>query len=110
MILTSVYQLKKAEDTDNADLKIFVNDNMDIIEAELIKRVTKDANGKVSETDLPIATTVNLGVIKVGSGLSVDPDGTLNATGGGGSNGVFGNYTIQYNATTNTLDFVYTGA
>lgn len=33
---------------------------------------------------LPIATTTNLGVIKVGENLTIEPDGTLNATGGGG--------------------------
>lgn len=30
------------------------------------------------------ATSSSLGSIKVGSNLSIDPDGTLNATGGGG--------------------------
>lgn len=33
---------------------------------------------------LPIATTTSLGVIKVGENLTILPDGTLNATGGGG--------------------------
>ena len=34
--------------------------------------------------DLPIATTETVGVIKVGANLTVEEDGTLNATGGGG--------------------------
>lgn len=37
------------------------------------------------EYELPAATTSTLGGVKVGSGLSVTPDGTLSATGSGGS-------------------------
>lgn len=32
-------------------------------------------------SELPIATTESLGIIKVGTGLAIDPDGTLYATG-----------------------------
>lgn len=39
----------------------------------------------VTALDLPIASASSLGTIKVGSGLSITMDGTLSATGGGGS-------------------------
>lgn len=42
---------------------------------------------------LPIATPDDIGGIKVGSGLQVGPDGTLSATGAGGSSLRFGTYT-----------------
>lgn len=51
---TSNYGLKKPVDADNADLKIFVGQNMDTIDAELLKKLNKDATtGKVSKSDLP---------------------------------------------------------
>lgn len=43
--------------------------------------LSPDVNNKVN---IPIASANDLGVIKVGSNLTIDPDGTLNATGGGG--------------------------
>lgn len=45
----------------------------------------KDATWVVV-SDVPTASATELGVIKVGTNLSIEPDGTLNATGGGGSN------------------------
>lgn len=39
---------------------------------------------KISDNQLPIATTTDLGVIKVGTNLTISEDGTLNATGGSG--------------------------
>jgi hypothetical protein len=36
--------------------------------------------------DAEIATTTSLGVVQVGSGLSITPEGILSATGGGGEN------------------------
>lgn len=39
---------------------------------------------KISNNQLPIATTTDLGVIKVGANLTIGEDGTLNATGGSG--------------------------
>lgn len=39
---------------------------------------------KISANQLPIATTTDLGVIKVGTNLTISEDGTLNATGGSG--------------------------
>lgn len=47
---TSNYNLIKPEDTDNADLKIFVGQNMDTIDAELLKRIQKDINGSYTNT------------------------------------------------------------
>lgn len=92
MITTTKYSLKKPQDGDSADLKVFVGENMDAIETAL--------DGKIDKS-------------KIGTGLTLDADGTLSATGGGGSvsttDGAFGNYKIQFNATTNTLDFVYIG-
>lgn len=40
---------------------------------------------KISDNQLPIATTTDLGVIKVGANLTIGEDGTLNAIGGSGS-------------------------
>lgn len=37
---------------------------------------------KISDNQLPIATTTDLGVIKVGTNLTISEDGTLNAIGG----------------------------
>jgi hypothetical protein len=60
---------------------------------------------------LPAATSSTLGGIKVGSNLSISPDGTLNATGGGSSYPSFG--TIQVSNQSNltavgndTLQFI----
>jgi microcystin-dependent protein len=39
---------------------------------------------KISDNQLPIATTTDLGVIKVGANLTISEDGTLNAIGGSG--------------------------
>lgn len=39
---------------------------------------------KISNNQLPIATTTDLGVIKVGANLTIGEDGTLNAIGGSG--------------------------
>lgn len=44
--------------------------------------LSPDVNNKVN---IPIASANDLGVIKVGNNLTIDPDGTLNATGGGAS-------------------------
>lgn len=44
--------------------------------------LSPDANNKVN---IPIASANDLGVIKVGNNLTIDQDGTLNATGGGAS-------------------------
>lgn len=41
---------------------------------------------------LPAATTTRLGGVKVGSGLSVAPDGTLSYAGGGGTSGITEDY------------------
>jgi hypothetical protein len=76
--------LKKPEDADSADLKVFVGENMDIIDSELAKKVEKDGTtGLIKPVDLPIATPTTLGGIKVGTGLSIDANGALQATGGG---------------------------
>lgn len=40
---------------------------------------------KISDNQLPIATTTDLGVIKVGANLTISEDGTLNAIGGSGA-------------------------
>ena len=45
---------------------------------------TLDENGKVTNSQLPIASENSLGGIKVGQNLSIDENGVLNATGGGG--------------------------
>jgi hypothetical protein len=52
------------------------------------------------EIDADIATTTDLGVVKVGTGLTVAADGTLSANGGGGNHNcvtryVNADYTVQ---------------
>lgn len=41
----------------------------------------------IDELEIPVATADKVGGVKVGSGLEITEDGTLNATGGGGSGG-----------------------
>lgn len=57
--------------------------------------------------DANIATTTSLGVIQVGSGLSVTPEGVLSATGSGSSNISVKLTNASYTA---TLDDYYIGA
>jgi hypothetical protein len=94
---TTNYNLNKPEDTDNADLKLFVGSNMDIIDVELAKRIIRDiATGKIKVEDLPIATADALGAVKVGSGLSIDANGLLTATGGSGGTTTTANSFLAY--------------
>ena len=55
-----------------------------------------------------IASTTNLGVVQVGSGLSITPSGVLSATGGGGGDLV--NVTLVSADYTALLDDYYIGA
>lgn len=60
--------------------------------------------------DSNIATTASLGIIQVGSGLSITPEGILSATGGGGGGAPIinvKNTSISYTA---TADDCYIGA
>lgn len=76
---TPNYNLVKPQDTDSADLKLFVGQNMDAIDTALA--------GKLSSSAIASATT--LGAVKVGSGLSIDASGVLSASGGGGGGGSY---------------------
>jgi hypothetical protein len=58
--------------------------------------------------DADIATTTSLGVVQVGSGLSITPTGILSATGGTGSN--FVNVTLTSVSYSVTADDSYVGA
>jgi hypothetical protein len=71
---TPNYNLVKPQDTDNADLKIFVGQNMDTIDTTLANKLDKTV----------MASPTQLGLVKVGSGLSIDAQGVLTASGGGG--------------------------
>jgi len=71
MITTTLYGLKKPEDIDVADLRVFVGDNMDILEAKLNEIDTKG---------IPVASPTILGGIIVGTGLTIDPTGVLSST------------------------------
>lgn len=55
-----------------------------------------------------IATTGNIGVVQVGSGLSITPEGVLSAT--GGDSGCFVNVTLTTTNYTATADDCYIGA
>jgi hypothetical protein len=57
--------------------------------------------------DADIATTTSLGVVQVGSGLSITPTGILSASGGGSS---FINVTLTSTNYTATADDYYIGA
>lgn len=73
--LTPNYALKKpnTDGLENADLRIFVGDNMDILDAELAKKVEKDeTTNKIIPTDLPTATGMVQGAITVGNGLKIE--------------------------------------
>jgi hypothetical protein len=58
--------------------------------------------------DAEIATTTSLGVVQVGSGLSITPGGVLSATGGSSSN--FINVTLTPVSYSVTADDSYVGA
>lgn len=58
--------------------------------------------------DSDISTTSSLGVVQVGSGLSITPSGILSATGGTGSN--FVNVTLTSVSYSVTADDSYVGA
>jgi hypothetical protein len=58
--------------------------------------------------DADIATTTGLGVVQVGSGLSITPSGILSAT--GGDSGCFVDITLTSTDYTATLDDCYIGA
>jgi hypothetical protein len=53
MILTTNYGLKKPEDTDSADLRIFIGDNMDIIDTELSNAGTGGGGGGLDPNSYP---------------------------------------------------------
>ena len=72
---------------------------------------TPTANGDAGilplTLDVDIATTTGLGVVQVGSGLSITPSGVLSATGGGSS---FINVTLTNVDYTATASDYYIGA
>src|SRR5437764_1549905 len=90
---TPNYNLTKPQDTDNADLKIFIGQNMDAIDTALAGKLNSNT----------IASSTILGAVKIGSGLSIDANGVLSSTGGGGSylplsgGGLTGGLTISGN-------------
>lgn len=67
MISTTQYGFLKPEDTDSADLRVFVGQNMDKIETTLIDL----------PNNLPNATFVQKGLVKVGNGLNTNVDGYI---------------------------------
>ncbi len=76
-------------------------------EKNKLNRIEENANNY----SLPIASSTVLGGIKIGSGLSIDSNGVLssNVPSLEGNALTFGNYTIKYNETDDTLDFIYNG-
>ena len=55
--------------------------------------------------DAEIATTTSLGVVQVGSGLSITPEGILSATGGGGDTGYIDVYLTASDYTATNDDY-----
>ena len=61
-----------------------------LLPGQALKAVPASTPDNISVTmDCDIATTTELGVVKVGLGLSVAPDGTISATGGSGITGTW---------------------
>jgi hypothetical protein len=112
-ILTPNHSLKKPENTDNADLKVFVGENMDTIDAALATKLTKDpTTGQVKSADIPIAGDA-VGGIKVGNGLMITEGGYALVRLGQGLEfdanaldavGVKIGTGLQFNATTGALE------
>lgn len=98
-VLTPNHSLKKpnADGLEGADLRVFVGENMDLIDSALATKVTKDGTGKVAQADLPTATASVKGGVKVGTGLAVTADGTLSATGGGGGGATMEAFSVYQN-------------
>jgi hypothetical protein len=71
MITTVNYGLKKPQDGDMSDLRIWIGDNMDIIEATL-----NDIEGSMI-TSVPTATPTTLGLVKSGNGIGVNVEGDM---------------------------------
>jgi hypothetical protein len=67
MISTTQYGFLKPEDTDSADLRVFVGQNMDKIETSLINL----------PNSLPNATFTQKGLVKIGNGLNTNVDGYI---------------------------------
>lgn len=78
MITTTKYGLKKPEANDSADLRIYVGDNMNILDAHT--HLWADITDKPPTFTPPIATATILGGVKVGNGLAVDGTGLLSTT------------------------------
>ena len=51
--------------------------------------ICKSTSEAIADAELPIASSTQLGLIKVGSGFEITADGTLNNTGGGGLTEVY---------------------
>ena len=86
-------KLASLENYDDTEIKSSLNNKAD--RSEIPTKVSQlendenfvDAtyvNNAIDNLELPVASETVLGGIKVGDNLTVEPDGTLNATGGGG--------------------------
>lgn len=83
MATTPNYNFPLIAGTETVDIVGDQNALANAVDAAL-KQVA-DETGAGSSYELPPATYSRLGGVKVGSGLSVEYDGTLSATGGGSS-------------------------
>lgn len=105
-------KLASLENYDDTEIKSSLNNKAD--KSEIPTKVSQlendenfvDAtyvNDAIDNLELPVASETVLGGIKVGNNLEIEPDGTLNATGGGG-----GSYVLPP-ATETTLGGVKVG-
>lgn len=86
---TAIEELKTSQteqDTKIAANEQGITDLNQRLDNELAE-VNTEINSIKDGTGLPIASAERLGAIKVGANLTITEDGTLNATGGGGSGG-----------------------
>ena len=109
---TEKEKLASLENYDDTEIKSSLNNKAD--RSEIPTKVSQlendenfvDAtyvNNAIDNLELPVASETVLGGIKVGDNLEIEPDGTLNATGGGG-----GSYVLPP-ATETTLGGVKVG-
>jgi hypothetical protein len=97
MILTTKYGLKKPEDTDLSDLRIFVGDNMEILDGHG-HDWADITTGKPTEFTPPLSSATVRGGHRVGNGLRMTGE-YLTVREGAGINVSDTNYSVEVDRT-----------